>query len=56
MDVDGCVFLSAYVATRIAELAAIAYFNGWHLDTDLKIQQLARRSGLPAHDLSELIN
>jgi len=30
--------------------------NGWHLDPNLKIQQLARRLSVPAHDLSELIN
>lgn len=30
--------------------------NRWHLDPDLKIMQLARRLGVPPHDLSELIN
>lgn len=30
--------------------------NLWHLNPDLKIQQLARRFGIPAHDLSEFIN
>jgi len=30
--------------------------NGWHLDPNLKIQQLARRLSVPSHDLSELIN
>ncbi|MFK8082786.1 MAG: helix-turn-helix domain-containing protein [Granulosicoccus sp.] len=28
----------------------------WHLDPDIKIQQLARRLEIPVHDLSELIN
>lgn len=30
--------------------------NQWHLNPDLKIQDLARRFGVPAHDLSEFIN
>ena len=30
--------------------------NHWHLNPDLKIQELARRLGMPVHDLSELIN
>jgi len=30
--------------------------NHWYLDPNLKIQQLARRLGVPVHDLSELIN
>jgi len=30
--------------------------NRWHLDPNLKIQLLARRLGVPPHDLSELIN
>jgi len=30
--------------------------QGWHLNPDLKVQELARRLGVPAHDLSELIN
>jgi len=30
--------------------------NRWYLDPNLKIQQLARRLGVPPHELSELIN
>lgn len=30
--------------------------NRWHLNPDLKIHQLARKLGVPVHELSELIN
>lgn len=49
-------FISHEGVARLDSFRERIQRNNWHLNANLKIQDLARRLGVPAHDLSEIIN